>query len=114
MKNASRIILVRVLFVVCALQSVAPNHPITVFAGAAAPAYAVEEWQAEFEAICKKTQDPSVLTADELRELIARCDKLTFRLEKLDEHVRKVPLIRLKMARKLFVFTLEFKENKVP
>lgn len=79
--------------------------------GAAAPVWAAEEWQAEFEAVCKKTQDPTALTADELRGLIAQCDKLMSRIEKLEDHVRKVPLIRLKMARKLFVFTLDSKEK---
>lgn len=111
MSKACRIFLVPALFIVCALQSVAPNHPLAALTGAAAPSYAEEEWKAEFEAVCKKTQDPTILTIDELRDLIARCDKLKSRIEKLEEHVRKVPLIRLKMARKLFVFTLESKEN---
>lgn len=112
MRNTARFILVQVMVAVSALLPVAPDHPLVVLIGAAAPAYAEEGWQAEFEAVCKKTQDPTVFTADELRELISRCDKLKSRIEKLEEHVRKVPLIRLKMARKLFVFTLESKENQ--
>lgn len=111
LSNAGRIFLVPALFILCALQSGVPNHPLVVLTGAAAPVCAEEGWKAEFEAVCKKTQDPTVLTSDELRELIARCDTLKSRIEKLEEHVRKVPLIRLKMARKLFVFTLESREK---
>lgn len=111
MRNAARIILVQAVFIICGLQPVVPTHTPVMFIWAASPACAEDDWQVEFEAVCKKTLDPTVLTAEELRILIARCDKLKSRIEKLEEHVRKVPLIRLKMARKLFVFTLESKEN---
>lgn len=111
MRNAAKNILVQVVFIIGGLQSIAPTHPLVMLTGIATPVYAEEEWQAEFETVCKKTQDPTVLTAEELRGLIARCDKLKSRIEKLEEHVRKIPLIRLKMARKLFVFMLESREN---
>lgn len=111
MRNATGFFLVQVIVAACALQSVAPTGPLTAIIGTVATVCAAEEWQVEFEAVCKKTQDPSLLTVDELRALIAQCDSLMLRLEKLEDHVRKVPLIRLKMARKLFAFTLESKEN---
>lgn len=113
MKNVARIIIVQMIFIVSALQSIVPTHPLVLFTGFAAPVYAEEEWQVEFDVVCKKTQDPSILSAAELRELIARCDKLKSNLEKLEEHIRKVPLIRLKMARKLLVFTLETKGSPI-
>lgn len=97
---------------VCAFQSVVPCRPLTGLTGSACPAYAEEEWRVEFEALSRKTQEPTALTASELRELIARCDALKGRIEKLEEHLRKVPLLRLEKARKLFVFTLEYKESQ--
>lgn len=111
MRKAARFFIIPVITAACALQSAAPVGPLVAVIGAATPVCAAEEWQVEFEALCRKTQDPSLFTVDELRLLITQCDRLIARLEKLEEHVRKVPLIRLKMARKLFAFTLESKES---
>ncbi len=70
-----------------------------------------EDWKAEFADICSKTENPMALTADEIKGLIDRCDKLKPRIEKLDESAAKVYLKRLKMCRDLFVFVLESKSK---
>ena len=74
-----------------------------------ATAVAQEDWKAEFEDICAKTQDAMALPKEELRSLVNRCDKLRPRMEKLDESASKVYLKRLQMCRDLYVFALESK-----
>jgi hypothetical protein len=86
-----------------------------VFPGASSltrAANAQDDWRAEFDTLCAKTQDPTTLPVDELRQLVDRCDKLRPRIEKLDETQRKVYLRRLQMCRDLFAFVLQSKESK--
>ncbi len=77
-------------------------------------ALAEEDWQAEYEAICGKTQDAMSLSPAELGGLIERCDKLEPKIESLDGTKKKVYMKRLKMCRDLFSFTLESKEKSQP
>ncbi len=72
-------------------------------------AAAQEDWKADFEDICAKTQDAMALTKEELRSLVERCDRLRPRIEKLDESASKVYLKRLQMCRDLYAFALESK-----
>ncbi len=74
-------------------------------------ARAAEGWRAEFEAICAKTQDAMMLSSDELKDLVARCDKLVPEIEKLDESQRKVFTRRLSACRNLYAFVLETREK---
>jgi hypothetical protein len=85
--------------------------------GSIAPAFAEtaspqENWKGEFEDICAKTQDAMTYSERELKDLIARSDRLKPFIEKLDESQRKVYRKRLAMCRDLFVFVLETKEKK--
>jgi hypothetical protein len=75
----------------------------------AAAAVVQEAWKADFDDICAKTENPLALTTEELKSLIARCDKLKLRIEQLDESAAKVYLKRLKMCRDLYMFSLESK-----
>ncbi len=75
-------------------------------------ACAQDDWKAEFEDICFRTDDSLSLTNEELRRLVSRCDALKPRIEKLDETERKVFLQRLRMCRDLFAFVLESQEKK--
>jgi len=88
-------------WLVCS-AGLAPFPPIPIAA-------AQENWKAEFEDICAKTQDAMALTKEELRSLVDRCDRLRPRIEKLDESASKVYLKRLQMCRDLYVFSLESK-----
>ena len=74
--------------------------------------HAQDDWRNEFDDVCSKTQDAMIFSPDELRNLIARCDKLKPVVEKLDETQRKVFLKRLQLCRDLFLFVLESKEKK--
>jgi len=74
--------------------------------------HAQDDWKNEFDDVCSRTQDAMIFSPDELRNLIARCDKLKPRIEKLDETQRKVFLKRLQLCRDLFLFVLESKEKK--
>ncbi len=74
-------------------------------------ASAEEDWKKEFEAICSRTDDAMSFSKDELKGLIARCDKVKSVIETLDESTRKVYLKRLKLCRDLFAFVLDAKEK---
>jgi hypothetical protein len=102
--------LVTVLLAILTLQSL--YHPLTAFADSTIPLYAGEDWKKEFEELSSMTQDVMTLTPDGLRSLIARCDALKPVIEKLDEHSRKVYLKRLEMAKKMYLFALEFKKSQ--
>lgn len=74
--------------------------------------FAQEDWKSEFETVCSKTQDAMTFSVDELKDLIARCEKLKPLIEKLEESPKKVYLRRLQLCKDLFVFALGSKERK--
>lgn len=104
-------LLVAGLLTVLALP-LAPHQPPLAFAGAGNPLSAGEEWKKDLEELSSTTQDAMTLTPDRLRSLIARCEALKPVIEKLEEHSRKVYLKRLEMAKKMYLFALESKENQ--
>jgi uncharacterized coiled-coil protein SlyX len=71
---------------------------------------AEEQWMQEFNDVCSKTTDSMSLNRDELKSLIARCDKLKPVIEGLEETARKVYGKRLEMCKNLLVFVLESKK----
>lgn len=75
-------------------------------------ASAQDDWKNELDDICSKTQDAMAFTADQLRDIVARCDKLKPTIEKMEDTQRRVYLKRLRMCRDLFVYVLETKESK--
>ena len=75
------------------------------------PAQAEESWKQEFEEVCGKTEDSMGMTADELKTLMARCDKLKPLIEAQEETTRKVYLRRLQMCRDLLAYVLEVKNK---
>ena len=75
-------------------------------------ALAGEGWKAEYEAVCSKTDVAMTLAVPELKELIARCDRLKPRIEAEEESTRKVYLRRLQMCRDLYQYVLDSKEPK--
>jgi hypothetical protein len=81
--------------------------------GASLPvrALAQQDWRKEFDDVCSKTQDAMALSLEELRSLLARCDKLKPALEKLEESQRKVFTRRLQACRDLYQFVLETREK---
>lgn len=69
-----------------------------------------QEWKDEFDNICSRTDIATSLTAEELKTLIERCDRLKITIEGLpDETQRKIYLKRLQMCRELFVYVLKTK-----
>jgi hypothetical protein len=76
-----------------------------------APVAAPQDWKKEFEDVCAKTQDAMPLSLDELRSLVARCDRLKPRIEGLDESQRKVYGRRLQVCRDLYQFVVETREK---
>jgi len=75
-------------------------------------AWPAEDWRPEFEAVCGKTDVSMTLSKEELKDLIARCEKLEARIGSEEETVRKVYLRRLKLCRDLFGYVLESKESE--
>jgi hypothetical protein len=73
---------------------------------------AQEGWKAEYESVCAKTDMAMTLSAEELKELIAGCDRLKPKIEAEEETTRKVYLRRLQMCRDLYKYVLEAKESR--
>ena len=78
----------------------------------AARAEAREDWRKEFDEVCSKTQDAMVLSDEELRSLMARCDKLRPVIDGLGESQRKVFSRRLQACRDLYWFVVESREKR--
>jgi hypothetical protein len=78
---------------------------------AQAPAAAAADWKKEFEEVCAKTQDAMALPLDELKSLVARCDRLKPQIERLEESQRKVYSRRLQVCRDLYQFVLESRQG---
>jgi len=93
--------------IACGLLALSVGELPAVAGGALlAQARAADDWDAEFESVCSRTQDAMTIPSDELKSLIARCDRLKPGLAKLDDSRRKVYAKRLKMCRDLFDFVL--------
>lgn len=112
MKNVGRLIAIALLL------TLAPSFvPVQAGGeGAAAlspvrPAQAEENWKREFEEVCGKTNDSMSMTANELKELLARCDKLKPLIEAQEETTRKVYLKRLQMCHDLLAYVYEVKSR---
>ena len=73
---------------------------------------AQEEWKAEFDAVCSKTDVAMTLSAQDLKGLIAQCDRLKPRIEAEEESARKVFLRRLHMCRELYKYVLDSQEHR--
>lgn len=71
------------------------------------PAGGEEAWRAEFDRLCGKTEQSMTLPAEELRDLVARCEKLRPEIEASASPQKKVLLQRLEACRKVFAFVLE-------
>jgi len=82
-----------------------------LFPGAA---WSEEPWQADFDAICAKTQDAMALSVNELNLLIERCTTLEKVIDTKEESVRKVYLKRVQLCRNLYAYVLEYKKNAPP
>lgn len=89
--------------------------PIAIFNshGIVSPAavYAEEPWKEKLMELCAKTDVAMTLSTQELKELIAGCERLSPVIESLEESPRKVYRKRLKMCRDLFTYVLETKEQ---
>ncbi|MBI5074737.1 MAG: hypothetical protein HZB62_06175 [Nitrospirae bacterium] len=77
-----------------------------------AAAFGQDDWKAEFDDICAKTDQAMTLPKEELVSLVERCDKLKLRIEQLEETQKKVYLRRLQLCRNLFAFTIDTLKNK--
>jgi hypothetical protein len=82
-----------------------------VFRAGSGTAYAEEAWKREFDDICSQTEASGTLTKEQLRDLIARGEKLRPVIETLDESARKVYLKRLQMCLDLFSYAIDIKEK---
>ncbi len=85
---------------------------ITAVLGCGAVVFAQNDWKAEFDDICAKTDQAMTLSKEELITLVERCDKLKPSIEQLEETQKKVYLRRLQLCRNLFVFTIDTLPNR--
>jgi len=108
MRTASRLLLALAL---CAVAWLGAGGSRDGHRSWLAIARADEDWRREFDEVCAKTQDAMALSVDELRSLVARCEKLKPELAKLDESSRKVFTKRLQACRDLYQFVLESRDK---
>lgn len=102
-----------ILLCVCATTLLLSGNPLlTPLPFGPSASLAQEEWKAEFDAVCSKTDVAMTLSVGELKDLVARCDKLKPRVEAEEESTRKVYLRRLQMCRELYRYILDSKENR--
>lgn len=71
-----------------------------------------DEWKKEFEDICSKTETSMSLPSEELKSLVARCDKLKIVIDAQDESTKKVFRKRLLLCRDLYDFVLKSREQE--
>ena len=73
---------------------------------------AQEGWRTEYESVCSKTDIAMTLSVEDLKGLIARCNRLKLQIEAEEESTRKVYLRRLKMCQDLYDYVLENKARE--
>lgn len=85
-----------------------------LFMIASAASYAAENggWESDFDRICGVTDMATTLSVNELRDLIADCDRLLETLSKVNHPKKKLYIFRLKKCRNLFAFVLDTKVAK--
>ncbi len=76
------------------------------------PAHGADDWRAEFDDVCSKTDIAMSLSKSEILALTTACDKLQKVIDGLDETERKVFQKRLQMCKNLYLFVLEAKRNE--
>jgi len=86
--------------------------PFAAASGLAAAAPVPDDIMKEYDETCTVTEDSDQLTKEELRQIIARCNALQPRVEKLEDPARKVMLSRIKRCREFYAYLLEIKESK--
>jgi hypothetical protein len=70
-----------------------------------------DDWKKEFQDICSKTDSSMSLPTEELKTLVARCDKLKMVIDSQDESTKKVFRKRLQLCRDLYDFVLKSREQ---
>lgn len=71
------------------------------------PSFGADDWLAEFEDLCGKTEESGSMTKPEVKALIERCDKLKPIIQQSDNPQKNVYLFRLDKCKKLFIYVLE-------
>lgn len=94
------------LLAACAVAAAVLDGPAPAGARLAS-ARADDDWSAEFDAVCSRTQDAMTLSTDELQTLIRRADALKPKIDALDASLRKVYGKRLQLCRDLYAYVLE-------
>lgn len=77
-----------------------------------AAVYAEEDWRTEFDNLCGKTEESMNMKLEELKDLVARCDKLKPIIEASNNPQKKVFLVRLDKCRNLFIYMIEVREKE--
>lgn len=71
-----------------------------------------EAWRAEFNEVCDKTSEAMTLSSQELKSLIARCDRIQQSLAGEHESDAKVYTKRVRMCRDLFQYVLQTRQEQ--
>lgn len=74
--------------------------------------YADVDWKTEFDNLCGKTEETITMRIEELKDLVARCDKLKPIIESSNHPQKKIFLKRIEKCRNLFIYMLEVKAQE--
>lgn len=85
---------------------------VLLFGMLATVAAAEDDWKKEFETVCCQTDNAMSMSTEQLREYVARCDKIKPAIEALESSPRKVYLKRWKLCRELFKYVLDTRDVK--
>lgn len=94
------------------LRSLLPVAALCLACAVAAPARGAEDWRADFDETCARSNEAMSLSESELLALTSACDRLEKVITGLPETERKVYLRRLQMCRNLYQFVLDTKRNE--
>jgi len=78
----------------------------------ATPVWSEDDWRAQFDETCGKTDVAMTLSESELVSLTEACDRLEKVIEGLESPERKVFRRRLQLCKNLYLFVLETKRNE--
>lgn len=96
----------------CIIRKILAIVVLAAILGSGAAVFGQNDWKAEFDDICSRTDQALTLSQEEISALIQRCDRLKPAIEQLEESQKKVYLRRLQLCRNLFAFALDSLKNK--
>lgn len=75
-------------------------------------AYANENWMAEFDYVCGKTEESMDMSIEELKDMVDRCKRLKPLIENSEHPQKKILLKRLENCKKLYIYMIDVRTQQ--